>query len=47
MGFCRTIRILDAIIRAGNRLLVVYGKHIDGLGQKMALPFYFVSPDIL
>jgi hypothetical protein len=32
IGLCRVIRIPDVIIRAGTRLLVVCGKHIDGRG---------------
>ena len=32
IGLYRVIRIPDVIIRAGTRLLVVCGKHIDGRG---------------
>jgi hypothetical protein len=32
IGLCRVIRIPDGVIRAGTRLLVVCGKHINGWG---------------
>ena len=47
IGLCRVIRTPDVIIRAGTRLLVVYGKHINGWGVDYRARLSLYIPQVL